>query len=84
MTSPFHVALRDGAVGQAKILGWPIEIHAPERETDFAGQEMIVEQLIQKGVDIISINLIDANAMISGVKKANEAKIPILMHNMIT
>jgi len=84
MTSPFHVALRDGAVEQAKILGWPIEVHAPERETDFAGQVMIVEQLIQKGVDIISINLIDANAMISGVKKANEAKIPILMHNMIT
>jgi ABC-type sugar transport system substrate-binding protein len=84
MTSPFHVALRDGAVEQAKILGWPIEVHAPERETDFAGQEMIVEQLIQKGVDIISINLIDANAMISGVRKANEAKIPILMHNMIT
>ena len=84
MTSPFHVALRDGAVEQAKILGWPIEVQAPERETDFAGQEMIVEQLIQKGVDIISINLIDANAMISGVRKANEAKIPILMHNMIT
>ena len=84
MTSPFHVAVRDGAVEQAQALGWPIEIHAPERETDFAGQEMIVEQLIQKGVDIISINLIDANAMISGVKKANEAKIPILMHNMIT
>lgn len=84
MTSPFHVALSDGAVEQAKILGWPIEVHAPERETDFAGQEMIVEQLIQKGVDIISVNLIDANAMIAGVKKANEAKIPILMHNMIT
>ncbi len=84
MTSPFHVALVAGAVEQARALGWPIETQTPERETDFAGQEMIVEQLIQKGVDIISINVIDANAMISGIRKANEAQIPILMHNMIT
>jgi ribose transport system substrate-binding protein len=84
MTSPFHVALRDGAVEQAKILGWPIETQTPERETDFVGQVMIVEQLIQKGANIISVNPIDAKAMISAVKKANEARIPIMMHNMIT
>jgi ribose transport system substrate-binding protein len=84
LVSPFHVAVQDGAVEQAKAYGWDIITQAPERETDFEGQVAIVEQVVQQGVDVISVNPINADAMIAGVRAANEVGIPVLMHNMIT
>ncbi|NLX08138.1 MAG: sugar ABC transporter substrate-binding protein, partial [Chloroflexi bacterium] len=42
------------------------------------------EQVVQQNVDAISVNPINADAMIAGVRVANEAGIPVLMHNMIT
>lgn len=84
LVSPFHVALLDGATAQAKTYGWDIITQAPERETDFEAQVTIVEQVIQQGVDVISVNPINADAMIAGVRAANEANIPVFMHNTIT
>lgn len=84
LVSPFHVAVQEGAVEQAKTYGWDIITPAPERETDFEGQVAIVEQVIQQGVDVISVNPINADAMIAGVRAANEAGIPVLMHNTIS
>jgi len=84
LVSPFHVAVQDGAVEQARAFGWEIITQSPERETDFEAQVAIVEQLIQQGIDALSVNPINADAMIAGVRAANEAGIPVLMHNMIT
>lgn len=84
LVSPFHVALLDGAVEQAKLYGWDIITQSPERETDFEAQVAIVEQLVQQRVDAISINPINADTMIAGVRTANEAGIPVLIHNTIT
>jgi ribose transport system substrate-binding protein len=84
LVSPFHVAVQDGAVAKAAEYGWEIITHAPERETDFEGQVAIVEQVVQQDVDVISVNPINADAMIAGVRAANEAGIPVIMHNMIT
>jgi len=83
-TSPFHVAIKNGAVEQAERLGWTVDLVAAEREGDFAGQVTVVEQEIQKGVLAISVNPIDAKAISTAIRKANEAHIPILMHNLIT
>jgi ABC-type sugar transport system substrate-binding protein len=84
LVSPFHVALVDGAVAQATEYDWDIITQAPERETDFEAQVAIVEQAVQRGVDVISVNPVNADAMIVGVRVANEAGVPILMHNLIT
>jgi ribose transport system substrate-binding protein len=84
LVSPFHVALMEGAVAQAQAYGWEIITQAPERETDFEAQVTIVEQVLQQGVDVISINAINADAVVAGVRAANEAHVPVLMHNMIT
>jgi len=35
LVSPFHVAVQDGAVEQARAFGWEIITQSPERETDF-------------------------------------------------
>jgi ABC-type sugar transport system substrate-binding protein len=83
-TSPFHVAIREGAITEASKRGWEIDVVAAEREGDFAGQVAVVEQEVRKGVDAIAINPIDAKAIVTAVRAANRAGIPVLMHNLIT
>lgn len=83
-TSPFHVAVKDGAVEAAQALGWQVDVVAAEREGDFAGQVAVIEQELQKGVNAIAVNPIDAKAIVSAVRKANEAGVPVFMQNMIT
>jgi ribose transport system substrate-binding protein len=83
-TSPFHVAVADGVKALAEKKGWKIDVQAPASESDFAGQVTIVQQLIQKGVQAISVNPINVDAMTTGVKAANAAKVPLFMHNFIT
>ncbi len=83
-TSPFHVAIKDGAEEAANKLGWQIDVVAAEQEGDFAGQVRVVEQEIEKGVAAISINPNNANAIAPAVKKANQAHILVFMQNMIT
>jgi len=83
-TSPFHVAIKDGAFAEASKRGWEIDVVAAEREGDFAGQVAVVEQEVRKGVDAIAINPIDAKAIVTAVRAANEADIPVFMHNLIT
>jgi ribose transport system substrate-binding protein len=83
-TSPFHVAVRDGAREEAGRRGWKVDVVAAEREGDFAGQVTVVEQELQKGVSAIALNPIDAQAIVTAVKKANQADVPVFMHNLIT
>ena len=84
LVSPFHVALQDGVVEQAQAFGWDIITRAPQRETDFEGQVAMVEQVVQQNVDVISVVPISSEAMITGVLAANDAGVPIMMHNTIT
>jgi ABC-type sugar transport system substrate-binding protein len=84
LVSPFHVAVQEGAIQQADDYGWQLISQSPQRETDFEAQVAIVEQVVQRGVDVISVNPISSDAMITGVLAANDANIPILMHNTIT
>ncbi len=84
MVSPFHVAITDGAKEQSKAYGWDIIVQAPERETDLEGQVTMVERVVQQNVDAISINPINADAMIAGLQAAHEAGIPVFMQNLIT
>jgi len=83
-TSPFHVAIAEGAKALATKKGWKIAVQAPASEGDFAAHVTIVQQIIQTGVDAISVNPMNVDAMTSGVKAANIAKIPLFMHNFIT
>ncbi len=84
LVSPFHVTLLEGVQTQADEYDWNVITQSPERETDIEGQVAIVEQLVQQGVDAISINPINANAMIAGVTTANQMGVPVFMHNLIT
>lgn len=83
-TSPFHISIRDSAIAAGQKLGWHVDVVAPEQEDDFAGQVTVMEQEIEKQVKAISVNPIDANAIITAVNRANAAKVPVFMHNLIT
>jgi ABC-type sugar transport system substrate-binding protein len=82
--SPFHIAIKDGATIEAQKLGWQVDVVAAEQEGDFSGQVAVVEQELEKGVAAITINPIDATAIVTAVKKANQHNTPVFMHNTIT
>lgn len=84
LTSPFHVAMVEGATQRAEELGWELIVQAPASEGDFAAFVTTVEQLLESDVDAISINPIGTDSAITAVLAANERGIPILAHNFIT
>jgi ribose transport system substrate-binding protein len=84
LTSPFHVAILEGVETRAAEYGWEVFTRTPARETDFEAQVAIVEQAVEQEVDALSVNPISSEAMIKGVLAANEADIPVFMHNLIT
>ncbi len=84
LTSPFHVAMVDGATARAKELGWTIDVQAPASEGDFQAFVTTVQQLLEKGVDALSINPIGTDSAVTAVKAANDKAVPILAHNFIT
>jgi len=84
LTSPFHVAMVDGATARAKELGWKLDVQAPASEGDNQAFVSTVQQLLEKGVKAMSINPINTDSAITAVKAANEKGVPILAHNFIT
>ncbi|MBX3061904.1 MAG: sugar ABC transporter substrate-binding protein [Anaerolineae bacterium] len=84
LTSPFHVAMVEGATKRAEELGWKLDVQAPASEGDFQSFVTTVEQLLEKGVEAISINPIGTDSAVTAVKAANEKGVPILAHNFIT
>ncbi len=84
LTSPFHVAMADGATAKAAELKWKLDVQAPASEGDFAAFVTTVQQLLEKGVQALSINPIGTDSAVTAVKAANEKGVPILAHNFIT
>lgn len=84
LTSVFHQELVKGAEDAAKQRGWQYSHLEPDRETNSADQVMKVQDSIQKGVKAISICSVNDEALTQAVKKANEANVPIFVHNSIT
>ena len=74
----------DGATARGEELGWTVDVQAPTSEGDFAAFVTTVQQLLEKGVDGLSINPIGTDSAVTAVKAANEKGVPILAHNFIT
>lgn len=84
MTSPFYASCIEGATPVAEALGYELVIMAPESEDDYATQTSMMEDFITQGVKGIAVCGINLDALIPGIKKANEAGIPVVMFNTIT
>lgn len=84
MTSPFYAACIEGAKPVATASGYELLIMAPPSEDDYATQMSMMEDMITRGVKGIAVCGINLDALIPGIKKANEAGIPVVMFNTIT
>ncbi len=84
MTSPFYASCIEGAQPVAEAAGYQLVLMAPEVESDYAGQMQLMEDMITKGVAGIAVCGINMDALISGIKKANAAGIPVVVFNSIT
>ncbi len=84
MESPFYAAVIEGARPKAEELGYDLTVLSPEKNDDAAGQVKIVEDLVQRGVGGIAVCAHDDKAIVTAVKKANEAGIPIVIFNSLT
>lgn len=84
LTSPFHVSIAEGARAEGAKLGWQVEVQATARESDVAGQVILVQQLLAMGAEAISINSLQGEAIVSAVKTANARSVPVFIHNSLT
>ncbi|MGE5577891.1 MAG: ribose ABC transporter substrate-binding protein RbsB [Syntrophothermus sp.] len=76
LNNPFFVDLKDGALEAAKKLG--IELVVTDAQNDPNKQLAGIEDLIQRGVDVILVNPTDSAAVVPAIKAANKAKIPVI------
>jgi ribose transport system substrate-binding protein len=83
LISPFHVQVDQGAQAAAKTAKIQLLHPTPPRETDFAEQVRIVEDLVSQKVDAISVSAIGNEAIVKAVKEANKAGIPFFIHNSL-
>lgn len=76
LNNPFFVTLSDGAKAKAKELGAAVTV--VDAQDNASKQASDVEDLIQQGVDLIIINPVDSQAVVSSVESANAANIPVV------
>ena len=82
LSNPFHLGEVDGAKEAARRFGFDLIVTSGEGDVN--KQIQAVENLINQGVDAISVNFIDAGAFGPTMKKAADAGIPIVcLHSKI-
>jgi ribose transport system substrate-binding protein len=82
MISPYYASCIAGAKPAAEELGYELLVVAPNSESDYAAQVQIAEDMIARGVDGIILCAINTDAIVTAVKKANDANIPVVMFNV--
>jgi ABC-type sugar transport system substrate-binding protein len=82
IANPYFVCIREGAEEEAKKHSdLQLTFIGGATSTDLVGMTRMIDDLLQKGVDVISFNAIDPTAMIREVKKAQEKGVKVLMHS---
>lgn len=82
LSNPFHLGEVEGAKEAARRAGFDLVVTSGEG--DVTKQIQAMENLINQGVDVISINFIDAAAFGPTMAKAAAAKIPVIcLHSKI-
>ncbi len=84
MTSPFHVSISEGARAEGDALGWRVDVQATASESDIVGQVNLIQQFLEMGVQAISINSLQAEAIVPVVKTANQKGVAVFIHNSLT
>ncbi|AQS59936.1 ribose ABC transporter substrate-binding protein RbsB [Desulforamulus ferrireducens] len=76
LNNPFFVDMKDGAQAAADKIGAKLVV--VDAQDDASKQVSQVENLIQQKVDVILLNPTDSDGLVSAVKDANAANIPVI------
>ena len=76
LNNPFFVTLRDGAQEAADNAG--LELVVVDAQDNVSKQASDIEDLVQRGVDVLIVNPTDSDAVVPAVRTANEAGIPVI------
>lgn len=83
-TSVFFVTMAEGMEEAVKgYEGIELQVQSTESQKDIEGQVKIVEDFIQKNVDLLAVSINQPESMIGPFKKANEKDIPIVVLDSI-
>jgi ribose transport system substrate-binding protein len=76
LNNPFFVTLRDGAQAMADQLGF--ELLVTDAQDSVSTQISDIEDLIQRGVQVLIVNPTDSDAVVPAVLAANAAGVPVI------
>jgi ribose transport system substrate-binding protein len=76
LNNPFFVDLKDGAEAMAEEMG--VEILTVDAQNDAASQLSSVEDLLIKQIDVLIVNPVDGNAVVSAITAAKDAGVPVI------
>ncbi|MDF1522978.1 MAG: D-ribose ABC transporter substrate-binding protein [Trueperaceae bacterium] len=76
LNNPFFVTLRDGAQAMADQFGF--ELLVTDAQDSVSTQISDIEDLIQRGVQVLIVNPTDSDAVVPAVLAANAAGVPVI------
>lgn len=79
MANPYFTRMLEGAQQAAEDYDVNLNWVSAEKHTDISGQLNIVEDMIEKDVDILVINPAGPKAIVPAIDKANQKGIPVIV-----
>lgn len=76
LNNPFFVTLADGTEAAAEEAGY--KVITSDAQDDPSKQLNDIDDLLQQDIDILIINPVDSDAVVSAVESANNADIPVI------
>ncbi|HLS09260.1 D-ribose ABC transporter substrate-binding protein [Lentibacillus sp.] len=76
LNNPFFVTLRDGAEAAAEEAGY--EIVVTDAQDDASSQLSDIEDLLQQEIDVLLVNPVDSEAVVTAIESANTQDVPVI------
>ena len=75
----------EAAAEDANAAGFYVQVitQSPASHTDFGDQVAIIEDFIQRKVDVIAVSPIAVDIVVPALRSANEAGIPVIIVNLL-
>ncbi len=76
LNNPFFVSLRDGAEAAAEKAGHDIVV--TDAQDDASTQLSDIEDLLQQNIDVLLVNPVDSEAVVTAIESANDKDVPVI------
>ncbi|HLR62703.1 MAG TPA: ribose ABC transporter substrate-binding protein RbsB [Lentibacillus sp.] len=76
LNNPFFVTLRDGAEAAAEEAGYDIVV--TDAQDDASTQLSDIEDLLQQNIDVLLVNPVDSEAVVTAIESANSQDVPVI------